>query len=72
MLELRMGNVVRLKKAHPCGSFEWEVVRLGADIGLRCLRCDRRTLNRQVGAGKAREGSRRNCSKVDLNWCLAR
>ena len=44
VLELRMGNTVRLKKAHPCGGFEWEVVRLGADIGLRCLRCDRRTL----------------------------
>ena len=44
MLELRMGDVVRLKKAHPCGGFEWEVVRLGADIGLRCLRCGRRTL----------------------------
>ncbi len=44
VLELRMGDVVRLKKAHPCGGFEWEVVRLGADIGLRCLRCERRTL----------------------------
>ena len=30
VLELRMGDVVRLKKAHPCGGFEWEVVRLGA------------------------------------------
>lgn len=44
VLELYMGDVVRLKKAHPCGGFEWEVVRLGADIGLRCLRCGRRTL----------------------------
>ncbi len=44
VLELRMGDVVRLKKAHPCGGFEWEVVRLGADIGLRCLGCERRTL----------------------------
>ena len=44
VLEIRMGDTVRLKKAHPCGGFEWEVVRLGADIGLRCLRCERRTL----------------------------
>ena len=43
-LELRMGSVARLKKAHPCGGFEWEVVRLGADIGLRCLRCERRVM----------------------------
>ena len=39
-----MGDTVRLKKPHPCGGFEWEVVRLGADIGLRCLRCERRAL----------------------------
>ena len=43
-MELKMGAVVRLKKIHPCGGFEWEVVRLGADIGLRCLICQRRVL----------------------------
>ena len=42
--EFRMGDVVRLKKGHPCGGFEWEVVRLGADIGLCCLRCRRRVI----------------------------
>jgi hypothetical protein len=42
--EFRMGDVVRLRKPHPCGGFEWEVVRLGADIGLRCRGCDRRVL----------------------------
>lgn len=42
--EFRMGDVVRLRKPHPCGGFEWEVVRLGADIGLRCRRCGRRVL----------------------------
>ena len=39
-----MGDVVQLRKPHPCGSFEWEVVRLGADIGLRCRACGRRVL----------------------------
>ena len=39
-----MGDVVRLRKPHPCGSFEWDVVRLGADIGLRCRSCGRRVL----------------------------
>jgi hypothetical protein len=42
--ELRMGDVVQLRKPHPCGSFEWEIVRLGADIGLRCRGCRRRVL----------------------------
>jgi len=43
-MDLRLGDVVRLKKQHPCGSFEWEIVRLGADIGLRCQGCGRRVL----------------------------
>jgi hypothetical protein len=43
-LEIKLGDVVRLKKVHPCGSYEWQVVRLGADIGLKCLKCHRRVL----------------------------
>ncbi|HWC28443.1 MAG TPA: DUF951 domain-containing protein [Dehalococcoidia bacterium] len=36
--------MVRLRKPHPCGGYDWEVTRLGADIGLRCLQCNRRLL----------------------------
>jgi hypothetical protein len=43
-LEIRLDDVVRLRKVHPCGSYEWRVVRLGADIGLRCLKCNHRVL----------------------------
>lgn len=43
-MDLRLGDVVRLKKQHPCGSFEWEITRLGADIGLRCQGCGRRVM----------------------------
>ena len=43
-LEFCMGDVLQLRKPHPCGSFEWEVTRLGADIGLRCRECGRRLL----------------------------
>ncbi|MCA9865391.1 MAG: DUF951 domain-containing protein [Anaerolineales bacterium] len=39
-----MGDVVRLRKKHPCGGMEWKVVRIGADIGLVCLKCQRRIL----------------------------
>lgn len=42
--DLQLDEVLRLRKAHPCGSLEWKVVRLGADIGLECLRCGRRVL----------------------------
>jgi len=42
--DLKLETVVRLRKPHPCGSYEWKVVRLGADIGLECLTCGRRVL----------------------------
>jgi hypothetical protein len=42
--EIHLGDVVRMRKPHPCGSYEWTVVRLGADIGIRCLRCSHRVL----------------------------
>ena len=44
VVEVRLGDVVRLRKVHPCGGYEWEVVRLGADIGVRCRTCGRRVL----------------------------
>jgi hypothetical protein len=39
-----MGDVLRLRKPHPCGSLEWKVMRLGADIGLACQTCGHRIL----------------------------
>ena len=42
--EYKLDWVVRLKKKHPCGGFDWKVVRIGADIGLRCEKCQRRVL----------------------------
>ena len=43
-MEIRLGDVVRLKKVHPCGGYDWQVVRLGADIGMKCIKCGRRVL----------------------------
>jgi hypothetical protein len=42
--EIRLGDVVRLRKKHPCGGDEWQVVRVGADIRIRCLKCQRHVL----------------------------
>ena len=56
VLELFLGDVVRLRRQHPCGGDTWRVDRLGADIGLRCTTCgrhvllDRRTLERRLAA----------------------
>ena len=43
-VDVQIGDIVRLRKPHPCGSYEWRVVRLGADIGLKCLVCGHRVL----------------------------
>jgi hypothetical protein len=44
VLELLLGDVVRLRKRHPCGGHDWLIDRLGADIGLRCQTCGRHVL----------------------------
>lgn len=55
-LELKVGDVVRMKKAHPCGNHLWQVTRLGADIGLTCQKCQRHVmLSRAHLARRVRE-----------------
>jgi hypothetical protein len=44
VLSLLLGDIVRLRRVHPCGGDEWLVDRLGADIGLRCRTCGRHVL----------------------------
>ena len=43
-LDLKVGDVVRMKKAHPCGNHLWLVTRLGADIGITCQQCRRHVM----------------------------
>lgn len=43
-IEINLGDIVRLRKKHPCGSTDWKVVRVGADIGLVCLECQRKIM----------------------------
>lgn len=43
-LTFGLGDIVRLRKPHACGATDWEVVRLGADIGIRCVGCGHRVL----------------------------
>ena len=38
-MDIRVGDLVRLKKPHPCGSSEWEVLRVGMDFRLKCRGC---------------------------------
>ena len=39
-----VGDIVKLKKQHPCGSSEWEILRVGADFRLKCLGCGRQIM----------------------------
>ncbi len=43
-MNIRTGDHLKLKKKHPCGSFEWEVLRSGADFRLRCAGCGRQIM----------------------------
>ena len=43
-IELFLDDVVQMRKPHPCGGDTWRIVRLGAEIGIRCLTCDRKVL----------------------------
>lgn len=41
MEEIRLNDIVQMRKTHPCGSDRWEVIRIGADIKIKCLGCAR-------------------------------
>lgn len=44
LIDVHVGDVVRLRKPHPCGSTDWRITRVGADIGLTCLKCGRHVM----------------------------
>ncbi|HEY8892414.1 MAG TPA: DUF951 domain-containing protein [Clostridium sp.] len=41
MKVFNLGDIVEMKKVHPCGSKNWEIIRLGADIKIKCIGCGR-------------------------------
>ena len=43
-MDIQVGDTLTMKKAHPCGSAKWEVLRTGADFRLRCLGCGREVM----------------------------
>ncbi len=43
-LTLHIGDRVQMRKPHPCGSYEWTLYRIGADIGMICAKCGRRVM----------------------------
>lgn len=43
-IEIHLDDIVQMRKPHACGGNTWRVVRIGADIGIRCLTCNRKVL----------------------------
>lgn len=39
--KIEVGDIVKLKKQHPCGGYDWEVLRVGTDLRIKCTTCDR-------------------------------
>jgi len=65
-MDLELDDIVRLRKPHPCGGYEWRVVRLGADIGAVCITCGRRVLMpRRKFERQVKQIVRRNASSAD-------
>ena len=51
-MDIKVGDIVKMKKKHPCGSFEWEVLRIGIDFRLKCLGCGHQVMIPRVKAEK--------------------
>ena len=43
-MDIQVGDIVTLKKQHPCGSKEWEVLRVGMDFRLKCMGCEHQVI----------------------------
>lgn len=63
-MDVRVGDVVKLKKPHPCGSFEWEVLRTGIDFRLRCTGCSHQIMVPRVQIEKNIKAIRREGETV--------
>lgn len=64
-MDINIGDVLYLKKSHPCGSHEFEVTRIGADFKLKCVGCGREFMITRVKAEKSIK--RINARKEDSN-----
>ena len=59
-MDIQVGDIVKLKKQHPCGGYEWEVLRIGADFRVKCLGCTHQIMIPRKTIEKSIKGVRRN------------
>lgn len=55
-MDIRVGDIVKLKKQHPCGSFTWEVLRIGQDFRLKCTGCSHQVMIKRTLVEKNLKG----------------
>lgn len=58
-MALQVGDIIKMKKPHPCGSSEWEILRVGIDFRLRCLGCDHQVMLPRKQVEKGLKGTRK-------------
>ena len=59
-MDIQVGDILKMKKKHPCGSSEWEVLRIGADFRLKCTGCGHQIMIPRVKAEKNVRGVMQN------------
>ena len=62
-VDYQIGDIVKLKKPHPCGSQEWEILRVGADFRLKCEGCGHQVMISRKLVEKNTRGLRKNADQ---------
>ena len=63
-MDIQLGDIITLKKEHPCGSKEWEVLRVGMDFRLKCVGCSRQVM---IPRKQLEKSIKKIVSKVERN-----
>ena len=62
-MDIELNDIIKMKKPHPCGSQEWEVLRVGADFRLKCMGCEHQVMIARKIVEKNIRGIRKNTCK---------
>ena len=64
-----VGDVIRMKKPHPCGSYEWEILRVGADFRLKCAGCGHQIMvSRKLVEKNTRANYKKSLKRRQILW----
>ena len=69
--EYKVGSIVTMKKEHPCGTNEWEITRLGADIKIKCVNCGRFVMLPRIEFNKKLKRIINSKITITQKWNLA-